>query len=223
MTTTEGVSEVSGSKLAGAGSKPQLSAYPVITLLIAMNTTVFFLLPIAFEHDYPANPIRFGADWRPLSFSSEWWRLITSTFVHVELFHLLGNMAVLWILGKRVERLLGSLGVLAFYLGSAVLANIIVLFIHPTLVGYGASMPIVGLAGVLVVVYGKRFRLLTKRAKWNYGLLALFIAGLIRHEFAVTHRFAHTVGLLIGVSFALVFERVGRQRLSKYWASEEGS
>jgi rhomboid protease GluP len=223
MTTTAGVSGGRSPEDAGHPSRPPVIAFPAITFLIATNVLVAFLLPILFKRDYPSNPIRLGADWRPLSFSTEWWRLITSSFVHIEVLHLLGNMVGLWILGKRVERLLGSLGVLAFYLGSAVLANIIVLFIHPTLVGYGASLPIVGLAGVLVVVYGRRFTLLTKRAKWKYGLLVLFIAGLVWHEFADTHHFAHTVGLLIGVSFALVFECVGIQKLNRYWASAQRS
>ena len=219
MTTTAGVSGGRSPEDAGHPSRPPVIAFPAITFLIATNLLVAFLLPIAFKRDYPANPIRLGADWRPLSFSTEWWRLITSSFVHIEVLHLLGNMVGLWIFGKRVERLLGSLGVLAFYLGCAMLGNVIALLMYPTVVGYGASLAVVGLAGILAVVYGRRFALLSTRAKWKYGLLVLFVAGLVRHEFADTHYFVHTVGLLIGVTFALVLECLGSRNVNRYWAS----
>jgi hypothetical protein len=93
-------------------------------------------------------------------------------------------------------------GFLAFYLGCAVLGDAIILLIAPTVVGYGAFLPVVGLAAILVVVYGRRFTVLSARAKWKYALLLLFVAGLLQHEFADTHYFPHTVGLLTGLSFA---------------------
>ena len=142
--------------------------------LIAINTLVFLILQIAFKRDYPANLIAFGAPWKPLSLSDEWWRLITSSFLQIEPEHLLGNMVPLWILGKRMERLLGSLGVIGFYLFCSVSGNIIILTIHPNTVSYGSSVCIAGMAGALVVIYGRAFLVLSKTAMLKYAALVLF-------------------------------------------------
>lgn len=201
--------------------KPIFFSCPATTALIATYVLVFLLLPVIFKRDYPSNPEAFGAAYRFSAFPRphEWWRLVTSSFVHIELGHLLGNMIGLWVLGKRVEKLMGSLGFLAFYLGSGVFGNIIVLTIHPFTAGYGASLEVVALAGVVLVVYGRKFLILSTRAKCMWGLLVLYLVGLISYEFVVKHYYPHTVGLLIGISFALALEFIGRQRLNAYWAS----
>ncbi len=194
---------------------------PATAALIATNIVVFLLLPVVFKRDYPANPLAFGAVYRFSSFPRlhEWWRLVTSSFVHIELSHLVGNMMGLWIFGRRMEKLVGSLGLLAFYLGCAVLGNIILLAIHPFSGGYGASLEVVALAGTVLVVYGREFPVLSTRAKCMWGLLVFFLAGLIRYEFVVKHDYPHTIGLLIGMSFAVAFEFIGCHRLNAYWAS----
>jgi membrane associated rhomboid family serine protease len=128
-------------------------------------------------------------------------------------------MVGLWIFGRRIEKLMSSLGLLVFYLGCAVLGNAIVLASHPFSGAYGASLEVVALAGMVLVVYGREFPVLSTRAKGMWGLLVFFLAGLIRYEFVVKHSYPHTIGLLIGVSFAVAFEFIGRHRLNAYWAS----
>ncbi len=180
--------------------------------LIAVNTIVYLILPIAFKRDYPANYVALGGAWKPLALSEEWWRLVTSNFLQITPDHLLSNMVALWILGKRMERFFGSLGVIGFYLFCAVSASIIILTIYPpTFVFYGASLAIAGMAGALLVIYGRVFLVLSRRAMLKYAALVLFVANLASGELVVTHVFSHTVGLLIGLSFAVVFESVGRK------------
>jgi len=221
MTSADASEHEQMSQRVSAGPKPTLFSFPATTALIATNIVVFLLLPVVFKHDYPSNPLAFGALYRFSSFPRfhEWWRLVTSSFVHIELGHLVGNMLGLWIFGRRIEKLLGSLVFLAFYLGSGVLGNIIVLIVNPFSGGYGASLEVVALAGVVLVVYVRKFLVLSTRAKCMWGLLVLYLVGLIRYEFVVKHYFPHTVGLLIGIGFAVALEFIGRQRLDVYWAS----
>jgi rhomboid protease GluP len=153
-----------------------------------------------------------GALVRQEVFSGEWWRLITAGFVHIYLSHLIPNMAGLWILGKRLERLVGSFGVIAFYVGCEVVGNLAILHLHPSSGGYGSSLPITGFAGTLLLVYGVRFSTLSKRAKWKFGLLLLMAAGLVRSDIFDTHFFAHTIGLLIGAAFAVILLLCTRRR-----------
>jgi membrane associated rhomboid family serine protease len=96
-----------------AAPKPVLLSCPATTALIATNIVVSLLLPIIFKRDYPANPLAFGAVYRFSAFPRphEWRRLVASSFVHIELGHLVGNMVGLWIFGRRIEKLVGSLGV----------------------------------------------------------------------------------------------------------------
>jgi rhomboid protease GluP len=194
--------------------------------LIAINTLAYLILPMAFPRafkgDYSAYLIALGADWKPLSLSNEWWRLITSNFIQITPDHLLGNMVPLWVLGKRIERFFGSLGVIAFYLFCAVSGSIILVTIYPNKVGFGSSVCITGMAGALLVIYGRVFLALSKRAMLKYAALVLFVAELVREEFAVFHVFPHTVGLLIGMSFAAVFESVGRKELDRHRTRADG-
>jgi membrane associated rhomboid family serine protease len=53
------------------------------------------------------------------------WQLLTATFLHLELLHLLGNMLFLWIVGRELESMYGSRDFLALYLGAAVFSSLV--------------------------------------------------------------------------------------------------
>lgn len=90
--------------------------------------------------------------------SGEYWRLITSGFLHGSLIHIAANMLSLYFIGGPLERLLGRARFVALYLvsmlGSAVS---VMLFSAPVSLTIGASGAIYGLLGALVVAY-KRMR-----------------------------------------------------------------
>ena len=44
------------------------------------------------------------------------WQLLTATFLHADIWHLLGNMWFFWIVGREMESLYGSRDFLIFYL-----------------------------------------------------------------------------------------------------------
>jgi len=52
----------------------------------------------------------------------EWYTLVTSTFLHGDFLHILGNMVFLWIAGDNVEDKLGRVGFFFFYLIAGVCA-----------------------------------------------------------------------------------------------------
>jgi rhomboid protease GluP len=190
--------------------------------LIAINTLVYLILPIAFKRDHPADLIALGAAPKSLAFSDGWWRLITSNVLQVTPDHLLGNMVTLWILGKRMERFFGSLGIIGFYLFCSVSGTTILVTIHPNTGFYGSSVCIAGMAGALFVIYGRVFFVLSKRAMLKYAALVLFVAMTLNDELVMMRYFPHTVGLLIGMSFAAVFESVGRKELDRHRTRADG-
>ncbi len=93
--------------------------------------------------------------------NGEWWRLLSSMFVHVTLLHLLLNMWCLWNLGLFGEPLLGKPGLVAVYLltGAAGMLQTVI-WSRATqesgLIVAGASGAVFGLAGILIVLLSNR-------------------------------------------------------------------
>jgi len=52
------------------------------------------------------------------------WQLLTATFLHANIWHILGNMWFLWIVGREMESLYGSRDFVAFYIAAAVVSTL---------------------------------------------------------------------------------------------------
>jgi membrane associated rhomboid family serine protease len=88
----------------------------------------------------------------------EWWRLLTSAFLHVGLMHLAFNMYALYLFGPELEMRVGSLPFALLYAASAVGGGVAsYLFAPLDYVAVGASGAIFGLFGAwLFVAYRLR-------------------------------------------------------------------
>lgn len=81
----------------------------------------------------------------------EWWRLVTSMFVHYGVLHLLLNMWALFQVGHLVEKLLGRPLFTVMYLGSGVIGGLSTLLWHGDKVwSAGASGAVFGVFGALL-------------------------------------------------------------------------
>ena len=80
----------------------------------------------------------------------EYWRLLTSVFVHGGLIHLAMNMWSLYVIGPLVERLYGNLAFAVVYLAAGVGGAIASIAASPERIGVGASGAICGVLGALV-------------------------------------------------------------------------
>jgi rhomboid protease GluP len=107
----------------------------------------------------PTGPflIRHGAAFGPSLLMGEWWRLISSAFVHIGLLHLLLNTLALYSIGPTVETLFGRWRVAVLYLLCALGSSCLAVGLHPTGALAGASGAIWGLL-VAVFVWLLRFR-----------------------------------------------------------------
>jgi len=136
------------------------ASFPVTVVLIAASILVFVIMVlsgVSAVSPTPRQAIEFGADFGPLTLGGQWWRLVTSMFVHFGFVHLGLNMWCLWNLGRAAERLLGRFSYLFAYLASGIFGSIASVYWHPRAAGAGASGAIFGLAGVLVsFVYLKK-------------------------------------------------------------------
>ena len=84
------------------------------------------------------------------------WRLLTATFLHISLLHVLLNMWVLWGAGRVIERLYGSRAYLALYLYAGVLGSVVSVYWNPLLVAVGASGAIFGVLGAFIALMLRR-------------------------------------------------------------------
>jgi membrane associated rhomboid family serine protease len=123
----------------------------VTPALIALNVMVFVLmLQDAGAVSDPETIVRRGGNFWLNTRNGEWWRLVTSMFVHAGFFQLLVNMAGVAQIGLTLERLVGRVIVIAVFLTAGIFANLVNLTTYPTATGIGASGAIFGLYGLLL-------------------------------------------------------------------------
>lgn len=163
-----------------ATAPESLFGYPATYTLLALNFLVFLAMlvwgsgPIlwagrhhAWAHLLTApfderTLMRFGASDASMVLGGQWWRLVTSMFVHVTLLHILMNMWCLWNLGLFGEPLLGKQGLLWVYVLTGA-AGMIASLGWAVLTGTtrdaataGASGAVFGIAGILIVLLSNR-------------------------------------------------------------------
>lgn len=130
----------------------------VTQTLLWVNIFVFLMMvgyggSSTIMHPDPRVALVFGADYGPLTLGhGQYWRIITSMFVHFGALHLLLNMWCFWSLGRLSEQLFGSLKTLGIYFAAGVGGACLSLFMNPMVVSAGASGAIFGLAGALAAL-----------------------------------------------------------------------
>lgn len=131
---------------------------PIITVsLIIINVIVFILMYIFGKGSQDAfTLIKFGAFQKDLILGGEYYRLITSAFLHIGIFHLLFNCYALYVIGRQLESFLGKIKFLIIYLVSALCGSLMSM-IFPISISAGASGAIFGLLGSLLY-FGYNYR-----------------------------------------------------------------
>ena len=182
------------------------TAFPVTIALIAASVLVFIVMVlsgVSALHPTPQQAIAFGAAYCPLTLNGQWWRLLTSMFVHYGIIHLALNMWGLWNLGRVAEKLLGGFSYFLVYFASGIFGSIASVYWHPQGVGAGASGAIFGIAGVLVsFVYLKKTPAHLQIKSGMVGSLSIIIAYnlIFGAAIPVISNAAHVGGLVMGLA-----------------------
>lgn len=137
------------------GRPAGFAAAPATYVLIAINVAVF-LVEIASGSGGLGNQggrmIYDYALFSPAVAEGEWYRLLTSGFLHENLLHIGFNMLLLYLLGRLLEPALGTPRFLALYFASLLAGSLGALILEPNSYGLGASGAIFGLAGATFVI-----------------------------------------------------------------------
>lgn len=159
----EGGQRVVTARSLAAGSTPY-----VTTTLIALNVAIYVMSTVAGgSGSLAGSPSRqFQIDWALIGSGrvsggpfgvavgvaeGEWYRLVTSGFLHGSLLHLGFNMFALWILGRQLEPALGRANFAAIYFSSLLAGSLGVMVLDPNQLTLGASGAVFGLFGYALV------------------------------------------------------------------------
>jgi len=130
----------------------------------------------------------------------EWWRLLSSMFLHAGLIHLGLNAYVLWIFGVEIERQIGRLVMLAVFLVTGVFAGATSFAFAPRLtIGVGASGAIFGLVGAFIAYNYLRRQHVMAQARLRGALTMLLINLVIGFSIPGIDWRAHVGGLVAGL------------------------
>jgi rhomboid protease GluP len=131
----------------------EASTIGLTQIIFGINAAVFLGMALSSSTfmDFPLRElVHWGANVGALTFSGEWWRLLTNVFVHGGIIHIAFNMWCLWNLGQLCESLYGRWTYAAIYLLCGVGASLASAAWHPYVPSVGASGAIFGLAGALI-------------------------------------------------------------------------
>jgi len=155
-------------------------------LLIAINVLYFIFLEMTGSSENSLFMIQHGAMYEPLvTENGEYYRLLTSIFMHFGINHIVNNMLMLFILGDNMERALGHIKYLFFYLICGVGANIASMTVNAVAVNHGRLEDLSTRQLVVVILCSLYFG---------------FTSGGVDNV-------AHIAGLLIGIVMAMLLYR----------------
>jgi membrane associated rhomboid family serine protease len=185
----------------------RLGVAPVTKILIGLNVLVF-LVNLAQGASLSQNSGTWfgkGFLYGPFVANGDWWRLITSTFLHGSIIHIGLNMLVLWFIGAPVEEAIGRWRYLVLYVVSGLAGSAGALLFNPTEVTVGASGAIFGIAGA-ALVFERQGNYVLGGSALSFILLNLVLS------FALPNISigGHIGGLVGGALCGLVLTRFGR-------------
>ncbi|HEX6688339.1 MAG TPA: rhomboid family intramembrane serine protease [Solirubrobacterales bacterium] len=139
----------------GVGEASLFARAPATFILIAINVAVFFAEVATGSGGIEniATPMipEFGL-FGPSIASGQWYRLLTSAFIHYGLLHIAGNMLLLFFLGRILEPGIGTPRFVMVYFVSLFAGSFVALLLTPDSLGFGASGAVFGVVGATFVI-----------------------------------------------------------------------
>lgn len=188
------------------------------TIIIAINILAFLITqytPLFGGNE--ASLAKGALSWYFIRRHGEYYRLLTSMFLHSGWSHLINNMIVLLFVGSNLERAAGRIKYLVIYFGSGIIAGITSIsynmwkeygkvFYQNTTISIGASGAIFGVVGAIlyiVIINKGRLQEISIPQMVIFVLLSLY-SGIVN---AHIDQSAHVGGFLAGIVLAILLYR----------------
>jgi rhomboid protease GluP len=181
------------------------------SLIIDLNIVIFILMVLSGVNIISANGselLQWGANRRAEILNGEWWRLLTSMFLHGSIMHLFLNICGLVISAMFIEPIFGRIKFLILYLLSGLGGSVASILWNTGSISVGAS-------GAIFGIYGAILGLLLTNAYPNdskKGILSFIgIYVLINLVWGLTggiDNAAHIGGLICGAIFGVILFKI---------------
>jgi membrane associated rhomboid family serine protease len=199
----------------------QDAAATAVWVLIAANVLVYIATSLIPGGSFGvlSNAIvdQFGVSRSTIS--SQPWTIVTSLFLHDGIYHILGNMLMLYIYGSYLSTVINETRLLLLYFIGGLVGNALFLLIAPPFAAaVGASGAIFALGGALAVLRPKikvvLFPIPIPMDLWVYVLMSAVLLGVLPalSQFSTIGWQAHIGGLVTGLAAGWYFRRWERSR-----------
>ena len=181
------------------------------TFLVTMNILVYIYTSVVGGNFIQTNTsvlLQLG-QFNISVFNGEYWQLLTSIFVHVDITHIALNMLFLIIFGFRAEELFKTEEYFSVYLLSGLSGSLLTLFfMSPYTLSAGASGAVFGMYGASIIYMRKTFgQSIAGALLYSFLLLMLSTGSGVN---VIAHFGGLAAGLIIGYAFA-------KSRNDMYW------
>ena len=182
---------------------------PVVTIALIVSCVAAFFLTGGISLTGGQNSLFYegGLNAFPIAVESQYWRLVTTGFLHGGLIHLAFNMILLWFLGFQMEPALGHAKFAAIYFVSLLGGAFGALLLSPDALTVGASGAIFGLMGAAsVILYSRGIN----PFQTGIGMLLLFnlvFSFLLPNVSVGGHLGGLAAGALVGLGFVAAERR----------------
>jgi len=149
--------------------------------------------------------LKYGAFFPPFIVEyNEYYRFITSIFIHIGISHIFFNSYSLYIFGPQIERLLGGRKYLLFFLLTGIGGNILTFIFNFESISAGASGSLFGLFGAFLYLVHRHPQMITRAGRKNIlSLLGInLVLTILVPSISIT---AHLGGLIIGYLLSYIF------------------
>ena len=197
--------------LYGEKEKVSLKHKPWITMSIIAINIVMYIVTLYLSYVYPNENkydsytnalVLLGAKVNELISAGQYYRLISSMFLHGGILHLAVNMYSLYAMGPIVEKLYGKAKYIIIYFMAGICSSIFS-YVFSTSISIGASGAIFGLLGA-VLVFAIKTKGKTGSAFIKNILSVIFVNIFIGMTLPNIDNFGHIGGLLGGILISLL-------------------
>jgi len=143
-------------------------------ILLAINVAIWLVMTAMGGSTNTDTLIRFGAKVNDLIVQGQYWRLLTSIFLHAGIAHLGFNMYALYVLGLEVERVYGYKRFLVLYFVAGLFGSVLS-FDFGARISVGASGAIFGLAAALMAFFARHREMFGRRGRQQLLNIAFII------------------------------------------------
>lgn len=200
----------------GVKNLEEIRKEPATMALILINILVFIAVEFTGTSQDAWHVLEYGAAYTPYIIQNgEVYRLFTSMFLHFGIEHLVNNMLVLFVLGSRLERVIGKIRFLLIYLLGGIAGNVVSLFLELKMQEFSVSA---GASGAVFAVMGAMIYIVIRNKGWlgDLSMRQILVMAAFSLYFGFTSsgvdNAAHIGGLLAGFVLAVLFWHLSGSR-----------